>query len=273
MNVAHQRANSDPARESAQELLERLASKSERRARPPGTVTIRRRSNHLTPEERAFLDESASVTASGLPAVAALLDRIGFESVVFEPTPDSGLDLHDVTVKVDDGRASVYATDNADFDLVVDVALVGSTIEVEEIRFRPTGGPRSLPSSRMFRQLVAPTLREQLEWIFDDPRMLHWLGADWEAATMTPRRSGRGGTDDRFYALWARHYVDALSTHPRAPVKHLAETHHLSNGSIRQYLDRARRRGLLERPAGRTAGGSLTAKAIELLATLPEDGE
>jgi hypothetical protein len=82
----------------------------------------------------------------------------------------------------------------------------------------------------------------------------------WTAA----RRPGRAGRADAFYAAAAAEYIELLDTSP-APVRELADRHHLSASQIRGILHGARRRGLLtEAPAGRP-GGTLTAKARRIL--------
>jgi hypothetical protein len=75
---------------------------------------------------------------------------------------------------------------------------------------------------------------------------------------------------DLFYAQIAQLYVTALERHSRTPVATVARQA-ASNGApysrdtIRDFLNIARRRGLLTRPRAGQAGGKLTEKAIELL--------
>lgn len=78
------------------------------------------------------------------------------------------------------------------------------------------------------------------------------------------RRPGRSGRPDVFYARLAAEYVDLLRT-SSTPTKDLAERHHFSSTSMRDYLNQARTRGLLTRSQRGRAGGQLTDKARRLL--------
>jgi len=92
-----------------------------------------------------------------------------------------------------------------------------------------------------------------------------------EQAVSTPRRPGRKGREDRFYAIVAAAYVDAIERGSRTPVVSAAEA--LSNARsgpyeppyVRDLLHVARQRGLLTRPPRGRAGGQLTDKARALL--------
>lgn len=151
-------------------------------------------------------------------------------------------------------------------------AVDGDEIGVESVTYMPIGDKRILPSSRLARRLLGGDLARQVELTLDDPWLLWNLGPAWREVATTLRRTGRAGTDDMKYALWARRYVRALEVKPTAPVKYLEEKHHLSNGTIRQYVDRARRRDLLTRPDHpRRPGGRLTQKALDLIGDLPEE--
>jgi hypothetical protein len=79
------------------------------------------------------------------------------------------------------------------------------------------------------------------------------------------RRPGRAGRPDLYYAEMASQYVELLAGGTRAPVRELAERHHLSGAQLRGILHAARQRGLLTAaPAGKS-GGRLTAKAKRIL--------
>jgi hypothetical protein len=79
-----------------------------------------------------------------------------------------------------------------------------------------------------------------------------------------PRRPGRRGRPDSFYAEWAARYVTAMREEG-PPLPRLREEYDFDMSTIRGFLYEARRRGLLTRaPSGR-AGGELTAKARGLL--------
>jgi hypothetical protein len=77
-------------------------------------------------------------------------------------------------------------------------------------------------------------------------------------------RTGRVGRNDKFYAEIAARYVEEVAT-GNAPLKRLAEREHFDESTVRAFLNKARRRGLLTAaPPGR-AGGRLTPKALALL--------
>ena len=73
-------------------------------------------------------------------------------------------------------------------------------------------------------------------------------------------RPGRPGREDRDYAEVAAMYVEALASHPRAPVKRVAELRGEEPTTIRDTLYEARNRGLLSNaPSRGRSGGVLTA--------------
>ena len=95
------------------------------------------------------------------------------------------------------------------------------------------------------------------------------LPKGWDSvARNAPGRPGRAGRDDRFYAVWARRYVDQAAR-SRSPTRDLAELHGERYGAVVQWIHEARNRGLLSRSAGGTQqgrrGGRLTPKAMKLL--------
>lgn len=88
-----------------------------------------------------------------------------------------------------------------------------------------------------------------------------------------PRRPGRAGRPDIYYALWADAYVERLRGGSRTPVKDLVAKPPvvmdtgggISIDAVRDVLAEARRRDLLSpAPVGR-AGGDLTPKAERLI--------
>jgi hypothetical protein len=79
----------------------------------------------------------------------------------------------------------------------------------------------------------------------------------------TPR-PGRRGRGDLFYALWAERYVAKCAT-TRTPYPELAAEHHYEVRTIRDFVQVARRRGLLVVGSQGRAGGRLTPKAKKLL--------
>lgn len=91
-----------------------------------------------------------------------------------------------------------------------------------------------------------------------------------EEVLKAPRRPGRSGRNDRFYAELAAAYVETIDAGSRTPVKDLTaklreQELHYTEPSVRDLIHDARRRGLLTAsPKGR-AGGRLTDKAIAAL--------
>jgi hypothetical protein len=83
-----------------------------------------------------------------------------------------------------------------------------------------------------------------------------------EIVRSAPRRPGGAGRDDRFYATWAKRYVDA---DPRKRIKDLAETYSQKYGAVTQFIFDARERGLLSREGQGKSGGVLTPKALAIL--------
>lgn len=89
-----------------------------------------------------------------------------------------------------------------------------------------------------------------------------------------PRRPGRAGRPDRYYAIWANAYVDRLREGSATPVKDLTTAPPVvlgvgageaSEATIRDTLTEARERGLLTSSPRGKAGGELTPKALRLL--------
>jgi len=87
------------------------------------------------------------------------------------------------------------------------------------------------------------------------------------AGTVMPRPRPRraAGRDDRFYAVLAKAYTDALAARDRHPVKTLAARRGESPAHIRDWLHEARERGLLSRGAPGVVGGQLLPRALALL--------
>ncbi|MDZ7733984.1 MAG: hypothetical protein U5R31_13750 [Acidimicrobiia bacterium] len=149
--------------------------------------------------------------------------------------------------------------------LEVDYVRGESEPTLEEFRVRPTGEGLATGSSRLLRQLgfgaVEQTFREWLRAGF----VTDYIGGGW----LTEQRPGRAGRPDKFYAEWAKRYVDALEESPGSPVKYLVdnadEGEFLTDKQVRGYLYQARKRGLLtEAPKGRP-GGELTDKAKQMV--------
>lgn len=75
-----------------------------------------------------------------------------------------------------------------------------------------------------------------------------------------PRRTGRAGRGDRFYAEWASRYANQLARGNDKPIATLAEQYDLHQYQVRDLVRRARERGLLTRGSQGKPGGELTEK-------------
>ncbi len=104
------------------------------------------------------------------------------------------------------------------------------------------------------------------------------LGRVWSrrSEAPVPKRTGRAGRSDEFYARWAAAYVERLQRGSRRPVRDLAtrppvriagfDSSREPEATVRAIIHEARRRKLLtDAPRGR-AGGDLTKKARGLIA-------
>jgi hypothetical protein len=94
-----------------------------------------------------------------------------------------------------------------------------------------------------------------------------WLPLFSEQALEAPRRVGRRGRPDLYYARLAAAYVSAVESGNPRPVAAVAEQlgDGYSSAYVRDALHRARERGLLIRPPRGRAGGRLTNKALAML--------
>jgi hypothetical protein len=90
------------------------------------------------------------------------------------------------------------------------------------------------------------------------------LGLSVEDLT-PPRRTGRKGHPERYYAEWALAYVELLSAGVEWPIKDLAAGRGYSEATVRGVINRARKLGLLTPSPPGKAGGELTSRATALL--------
>jgi hypothetical protein len=137
----------------------------------------------------------------------------------------------------------------------------------------PSGGLTARALRRVHLGRAIELAYGQLEeWLERDQRYGRPLPSKFtREAVSVPRRPGRKGRDDRFYAVVAAAYVDALKMGSRQPVRAAARTLSQRSGGtyepayVRDLLHGARQRGLLTRPPKVRAGGELTEKALEAL--------
>ena len=117
---------------------------------------------------------------------------------------------------------------------------------------------------RMYRAAPIDRLYEMVRVVVSDAQGFG-VNLDVDVTEFARRpRPGRSGRPDIFYARLAAEYIELLRT-GSTPTKDLAEKHHYSPASMRDYLNKARSRGLLTRPQRGRAGGELTDKARRLL--------
>jgi hypothetical protein len=128
----------------------------------------------------------------------------------------------------------------------------------------PTGGlPLRLIRSLTFGEALAAA-RTSLAVASDTSLNLHGFSRE---TLDEPRRPGRRGHSDRYYAEMSAAYVRAVERGSSRPVEEVADEwgDGYSVAYIRSALHRARRRGLLTEMRRGVAGGTLTAKARAVL--------
>lgn len=86
-----------------------------------------------------------------------------------------------------------------------------------------------------------------------------------------PARTGRAGTDDSYYAVWAWRYANRVGSGSKRPLAELAEAHDIKREVLRDLIHQARSRELLTSSGRGRAGGALTTKAKELLEYVESD--
>jgi hypothetical protein len=122
--------------------------------------------------------------------------------------------------------------------------------------------------SRIVRKVPLEEIIDKMIWLQREVEKGFPPRQGWDTeAKRASRRPGRNGRDDRFYAIWARRYVERSEV-SRSPTKDLARIHHKPYGAVAQWIHDARERGLLTRAAGGQngrRGGALTAKALKVL--------
>jgi hypothetical protein len=149
----------------------------------------------------------------------------------------------------------------------------------EEDVIRPTGriviepAPGALvdpPDAALFKRLGIGGVFGAMRHAFAAPEFVHVLPKAWLEVIARERfepRSGRKRRSPYSYALWAQRYVDACERDPHSPLRMLVdESPGETPESVRQYLTRARKLGLLTSPPPGRAGGKLTEFARRLLA-------
>lgn len=185
-----------------------------------------------------------------------------------------------VVTRKTEGRASLrlvdwtFDYDRREFDEIVceleghpgwrilpEVVTTEAGLLLKSLRVEPANGmPAAGITTRMLRQIRTGDLYAALRAASRQAGAYVGVTPDVSVGT----RVGRRGRGDRYYAVWAAEYVEALTRSVR-PVDDLAQRHNLSASQIRNLMHSCRRRGLLTAsPPGR-AGGELTSRARDLL--------
>jgi hypothetical protein len=173
---------------------------------------------------------------------------------------------------------------------VYELASGGGRAVISRVHLEPTDSTRpTLPlPAQLARELIKPGLalesgRYLLREMIEDPehssteqridaeRLARWHGLD--AAQLGIERRGKR-QPDYFYAAIAALYVDARATGSRRPASDVADQLPRAYKSqfVRDALNKARKRGLLERSAGqRRAGGELTSRGLTVLQEGPTE--
>jgi hypothetical protein len=122
----------------------------------------------------------------------------------------------------------------------------GAEPELREVRLRPIAQRHwhDVPTQAALRTLRHGSLRRDLlEWLGRVPA--DKLAILWIDAIHRSKRSGRAGTQDRTYAIWAVRRVEAQNADPRRPIKWMANRWGESDGAINMLVFRAKERGML----------------------------
>ncbi len=121
---------------------------------------------------------------------------------------------------------------------------------------------------------VHEEIRRRLKQLADwrDPDQQDFVQAVWLAGTTSaPRRPGRRGRDDLYYARIAALYVELIERGSRRPTADLADQlPKLTRDAVVQLVHEARNRLLLTKPPAGRSGGELTQKAKRLLGVATE---
>jgi hypothetical protein len=169
-----------------------------------------------------------------------------------------GIDVLDVTDPL---------PDHPSYTVTGSFALSNQGPHLIGLRFSPSSYPTLPPptlTAVMIRSASVSRLYELVRgYVSISPQLEIPLDIDLEEFAHNPR-PGRRGRPDAFYARLAAQYVELLKT-SSTPTKDLAAMRDYSASSTRDFLNQARKRGLLTRSDMGRAGGVLTDRARELL--------
>jgi hypothetical protein len=209
-------------------------------------------------------------------------DRVGTAEVMIGGAPGAPLIVEDVFAADPDAPSSGTWHVQAWFELR------DGAPRVTEIRIRSAGGSsledaqgpagpkpeypfvpgRSVPSGGItgdvLRKVSFNALHDAIGKDNASAETLAHHGLDPDQDFLRVRRPGRRGRDDGFYAAWADRYVSKCMT-TRRPLPELAQEWHYKESTIRDFVEQARKRGLLVGGSPGRAGGVLSEKAEEIL--------
>jgi hypothetical protein len=150
----------------------------------------------------------------------------------------------------------------------------GAAIGARQLREAPIGAMERALRGHVSEQVPLTTRiyrTPRLELIEPDTRLRGGTDDElalWRTLASDFRdrpRTGVKGRSDRAYAALAACYVAAFERGEKSPVRAVADELGLGETTVRNYLAKARERGLLSAPEPGRAGGVLTRKASTLL--------
>lgn len=153
----------------------------------------------------------------------------------------------------------------------------GERVRARQMRDAPLGGferiVRSAATSSRAHHGLRPYQPPRLDAVDDegsvgrddlDRERMRWRA--WAADFVLRPRTGAGGRGDRPYAALAACYVAAFERGEPSPVREVAAELGFDETAVRNYLTKARERGLLTNAGPGRPGGQLTEKArLQLL--------
>lgn len=164
------------------------------------------------------------------------------------------------------GECDVRLPDNPDWRLTVLFDIDVEDFPLVELRLRPalvTPPPEGITVDLVRSIRLRPLHEAVRAWMALPPAVGPTMKIE-RTEFGTVKRTGRRGRADAFFAQWAAWYVEELAITAN-PIPPLSKRHNFSSGTVRYFLNEARRRELLTKaPPGR-AGGRLTEKGMRLL--------
>lgn len=139
-------------------------------------------------------------------------------------------------------------------------------VRLREVAFIPPDGEDTIADLKAeMRRLRLPWVARQWEYVLTQAKWAE-LPEEWRTGIRESPRPGRAGHPPAFYAEWVERYLSACEG--PTPVASLAAAHPgVTPESIKRYLQKAEREGLIaDRPGRGKAGGTMTDKCRRILA-------